>query len=293
MILAFATADPKVEVFADQGVVVPRSARLVASVAFVRPPQRRGARRWCRAGRSRPTPAWGSILVSFFVGAALIAAVIDIPLFARTTIYRDSQLMAALVLVRFLVALPVGAVVGGFLTRRFGAGRRDRGRHGVVAAARFVWMTTWEHGLPRPLRRQHPAGALRLRLRTRPRRRSTPRSWPAPTTTCTGWPARSWSSAGWSACWSGISALTAIGLRRYYAAPEENPLPPAREVCDGETRCKAFTDLLAAAGHPPGARRVRRCGCLRRGRRHRWPLVVFRGAVTRGVSPADLLRSAG
>ena len=47
-------------------------------------------------------------MVSFFVGAALIAALIDIPIFARTTIYEKSQLMAALVLIRFLVALPVG-----------------------------------------------------------------------------------------------------------------------------------------------------------------------------------------
>ena len=72
------------------------------------------------------------MLVSFFVGAALIAALIDIPLFARTTIYPDSQLMAALVLVRFLVALPVGAVVGGYLIRRAARRRRHRGRHGAA-----------------------------------------------------------------------------------------------------------------------------------------------------------------
>ena len=48
----------------------------------------------------------------------------------------------------------------------------------------------------------------------------------------------------------GISALTAIGLRRFYAAQEDNPLPPAREVCDGRTRCKDFSDLLAAQGIP-------------------------------------------
>ncbi len=57
-------------------------------------------------GALRRTPAWGAMLVSFFVGAALIAALIDIPIFARTTVYGDSQLLAALVLVRFLVALP-------------------------------------------------------------------------------------------------------------------------------------------------------------------------------------------
>ena len=73
-------------------------------------------------GALRRTPAWGRMVVSFFVGAALIAALIDIPIFARTTIYSDSQLMAALVLVRFLVALPVGAVLGGYLTRTVTAG---------------------------------------------------------------------------------------------------------------------------------------------------------------------------
>ena len=78
-------------------------------------------------GALRRTPAWGALLVSFFVGAALIAALIDIPIFARTTVYPDSQLLAALVLVRFLVALPVGAVVGGYLIRT-AAGRRGRGR---------------------------------------------------------------------------------------------------------------------------------------------------------------------
>ena len=70
---------------------------------------------------SKPA-AWGALVVSFFIGAALIAAVVDIPIFARVTIYNDSQLQAALVLVRFLVGLPVGAFVGGYLTRRLPVG---------------------------------------------------------------------------------------------------------------------------------------------------------------------------
>ena len=118
------------EVFADQGWWY-LAASAVSSVAFV-VHIRRAERPLVPRGALRPMPAWGSVLVSFFVGAALIAAVVDIPLFARTTIYRDSQLDAALVLVRFLLALPVGAVVGGYLTRRFGAGAGDRRRHGDV-----------------------------------------------------------------------------------------------------------------------------------------------------------------
>ena len=115
VILAFATADPKVQVFSDQGLWYLLGSA-VAIVAFVLHLRRAEAPLVPR-GAIRRTPAWGSLLVSFFVGAALIAALIDIPIFARTTIYRESQLMAALVLVRFLVALPVGAVLGGYLIR--------------------------------------------------------------------------------------------------------------------------------------------------------------------------------
>ena len=61
------------------------------------------------AARADRDPGWGAMVVSFFVGSGLIAALVDIPIFARLTVYTDSQLMAALVLVRFLVGLPVGA----------------------------------------------------------------------------------------------------------------------------------------------------------------------------------------
>ena len=109
MILAFATADPKIQVFSDRGWWFLLGSA-IASVLFVLH-LRRAAAPLVPRGALRRTPAWGALLVSFFIGAALIAALIDIPLFARTTVYPDSQLAAALVLVRFLVALP------------------DRGRH--------------------------------------------------------------------------------------------------------------------------------------------------------------------
>ena len=44
----------------------------------------------------------------------------------------------------------------------------------------------------------------------------------------------------------GISALTTIGLRRYYA--EQKAVPPVQEVCDGKSRCDEFSDLLRVAG---------------------------------------------
>jgi hypothetical protein len=44
----------------------------------------------------------------------------------------------------------------------------------------------------------------------------------------------------------GISALTTIGLRRYYSVQVD--LPPPTEVCDGATRCAEYTALLKEAG---------------------------------------------
>ena len=198
VILAFATADPKVQVFSDQGAWYLLGAAL-AAVAFVLHLRRAKAPLVPR-GTLRRTPAWGAMLVSFFVGAALIAALIDIPIFARTTVYSDSQLMAALVLVRFLVALPVGAVVGGYLTRSLNAG--------VVAAAGMLlaavgfalmsrWGSTASTSSPPTSRCCSADSASGW-----PSPPSTRPSWPAPTTASTAWPARwSW-CRGWSGCWS-------------------------------------------------------------------------------------------
>ena len=83
VILAFATADPQVQVFSDRGIWYLLVAA-VATVAFVLHLRSAEAPLVPR-GALRQTPAWGAILVSFFVGSALIAALIDIPIFARTT----------------------------------------------------------------------------------------------------------------------------------------------------------------------------------------------------------------
>ena len=108
VILAFATADPEVAGLLPAGPGWYLLAAAAATGLFVWHLRTGGAPLVPR-GALRRTPAWGALLVSFFVGAALIAALVDIPIFARITVYPDSQLDAALVLVRLLVALPVGA----------------------------------------------------------------------------------------------------------------------------------------------------------------------------------------
>lgn len=286
VILAFATADPKVQVFSDQGLWYLLGAAVGAAAFVVH--VRRSDAPIVPAGALRRTPAWGAVLVSFFVGAALIAALIDIPLFARTTIHRDSQLMAALVLLRFLVALPVGAVVGGWLTRRVGAGVITAVGM-ALAALGFALMTQWgvdslEH-LTSDLTLVVCGFGFGLAL--------------APVNAAVlastdddvhGVASAMVVVARMVGMLVGISALTALGLRRYYDHLEDNPLPSAREVCGDRTRCQEYSDLIAAAGIPQehavfagAAVAAVLAGLL--------ALVVFRGAATRAVSPVEALRT--
>ncbi|MDN4163602.1 MFS transporter [Nocardioides abyssi] len=286
VILAFATADPKVQVFSDQGLWYLLGAA-VGAVAFVVHVRRTEAP-IVPAGALRRTPAWGAVLVSFFVGAALIAALIDIPLFARTTIHRDSQLMAALVLLRFLVALPVGAVVGGWLTRRVGAGVITAVGM-ALAALGFALMTQWDVDSL-----EHLTSDLTLvicgfgfGLALAPVNAAVLASTDDDVH---GVASAMVVVARMVGMLVGISALTALGLRRYYDHLEDNPLPSAREVCGDRTRCAAYSDLIAAAGIPQehavfagAAVAAVVAGLL--------ALVVFRGAATKAVSTAEVLRA--
>jgi MFS family permease len=139
VVLAFATADPERELMSPAGPWLLAGAA-VFGVAFALWQRRTPAAIVPRGLLGTPA-AWGSLLVSFLIGCALIAALVDVPVFARTT-QGGGQLAAALVLVRFLVALPVGAVVGGWLTRRYGLGLITGAGLGL-SGAMFVLMAFW------------------------------------------------------------------------------------------------------------------------------------------------------
>jgi hypothetical protein len=286
VILAFATADPEVQVFSDQGWWYLLGAAVAAVALVVH--LRRAEAPLVPRGTLRRTPAWGAMLVSFFVGAALIAALIDIPIFARTTVHSDSQLMAALVLVRFLVALPVGAVVGGYLTRTVNAG--VVAALGMLLAAVGFWLmsrwglTTLDHlssNVPLVL------GGLGFGLALAPVNAAVLASTED---RVHGLASALVVVARMVGMLVGISALTTIGLRRYYA--EQADLPPVREVCDGSSRCAEFTDLLRVAGiaqeqtvFAGAALCAVAAGVL--------ALLLFRSAGTRSVDTGEVLRSAG
>ncbi len=286
VILAFATADPRIEVFSGRGLWYLLGGA-VAAVAFVAH-LRSAESPIVPTGALRRTPAWGALAVSFFVGAALIAALIDIPIFARTTVYADSQLMAALVLVRFLVALPVGAVVGGYLTHRLPAGVVTA--LGMACAAiGFLWMSTWhletlDHAsatLPLVI------GGFGFGLALAPVNAAVLASTDDDVH---GLATATVVVARMVGMLIGISALTTIGLRRYYA--EQKDMPNVRTVCNGTSRCKEFTLLLKEAGIAQehtvflgAAVCAAVAGVL--------ALVLFRTAATRALDAGTLLRSGG
>jgi hypothetical protein len=79
----------------------------------------------------------------------------------------------------------------------------------------------------------------------------------------------------------GISALTTIGLRRYYG--EAADLPSPAEVCGGgRTRCDAFENLLQAAGITQ-EQTVFAGAAVLAVAAGAFALILFRGAQTRAL----------
>jgi MFS family permease len=140
LVWAFAAADPATQVVAHGPVLLP--VALVAAVAFVLR-ERHTPDPVLPLRELRPAGAWGALLVNLLVGVALVAALVDVPLFARNTTTPGDQFGAALVLLRLLVAVPVGAVAGGWLCRLVPP-RLVAGAGMALAAAAFVVMTGWD-----------------------------------------------------------------------------------------------------------------------------------------------------
>jgi ABC-type nitrate/sulfonate/bicarbonate transport system permease component len=87
----------------------------------------------------------------------------------------------------------------------------------------------------------------------------------------------------------GISALTAIGLRRYYA--ETTDLPAPGDVCASGTQCAEYTLLLKEAGLAQlqtvfwGAAVCAVVAAI-------VAVLTFRGAATRALSAGETVRGA-
>ncbi len=243
VILAFSTADPEVEMLSSAGRWLLVLSAAVGALFWLR--NRSALHPLVPAGAMTSTPAWGALVVSFFVGAAVIAALVDIPIFARLTVYNDSQLMAALVLVRFLVGLPIGAFLGGWLSHRLNTGVVTAGGM-VVSAIGFGWMSQWSfealesHLATVPL----VAAGLGIGLAMAPVNAAL---LSATEPAVHGLASALLIVARTVGKLVGISVLTSIGLSRYFA--EQADLPEPMEVCgQGDSRCAEFSRILQDAG---------------------------------------------
>lgn len=243
IVIAFASAEPEVEVFSPAGPWLLAGATVAAAGFFWR--QRRAAHPLVPLRAVAARPAWGALVVSLLIGAALIAALVDIPTFARITVYPDSQLNAALVLLRFLVALPVGAVLGGWAVRRVSAAVLTAAGM-LLAAAGFFLMTTWTTEslatgwatVPLVL------AGLGFGIAIAPVNAALLAATPPDVH---GIASALLVVARMVGMLVGISALTTIGLRAFYA--EARLIPDVATLCpDSPTDCPAYGDALLQAG---------------------------------------------
>jgi MFS family permease len=166
-----------------------------------------------------------------------------VPVFARATAQHD-QLGAALVLVRLLVAVPVGALLGGWVIRRWPAA--------VVAAAGLLLtalglagMTRWDDGTLTGL-----GGSLELviaglgfGLAIAPVNAAL---LAATRAEVHGVASALVVVARMIGMLAGLSVLTAVGLRVFYR--EQDRIGTVLEVCPATpTRCPAYTEATHTA----------------------------------------------
>ena len=138
LVLTFASSDPEKEVVGPWGLALLPLGAVALAVLL-----------WWHGHATDPLiprrvvgpRGLRSLFVSLFVGAALVAVVVDVPVLARLTDAYD-ETGAALVLVRFLLAVPVGALVGGWSLHRLGDGV-VAGAGLLLAAAGLLAMSGW------------------------------------------------------------------------------------------------------------------------------------------------------
>jgi MFS family permease len=86
----------------------------------------------------------GVCVANLLIGAALMVALVDVPILGRLVFNLD-QLASGLLLTQFLLGVPVGAVLGGLLAGRIG-GRYTAFVGMLCSAAAFVQMSSWQAG---------------------------------------------------------------------------------------------------------------------------------------------------
>ena len=241
VVVLFASAEPQAQLISTYWPYLTPIGILGALLFLWR--QRHASNPLVPAGALNQRGAWGALIVSFFIGVALISALVDVPIFARLTVAPDSQLDAALVLLRMLVALPVGAILGGYLTRRVRPELLTA--FGLVLAAVSFWrMSSWGIDSLNHWSADIAliAAGFGIGLTIAPvNSRLLDSTQPAEH----GLASALLVVARMVGMLVGISVLTAIGLRRFYLA--ESQIPDLADICQSAAICPEYTRAVLDA----------------------------------------------
>ena len=249
IVVSFASADPNVQPIAPLAAVALPIA-LLAGVGFV-VRERRTPVPLVDLRALRSPAAYGALLTNLAIGAALMAALLDVPILARATVDPNSQVGAALVLLRLLAAVPVGAVLGGWLCQRLGV--RPVAGGGMLLAAtalllmsRFTATTLGDPLGPSWLHQSDPvlvAAGLGFGLAVAPVNASI---LAAVRPAMHGVASALVVVARVTGMLVGVSLLTAIGLQQFFAAAAKLPSPSA--LCPtAPLSCPAYNALIEGA----------------------------------------------
>jgi MFS family permease len=241
LVLTFVTADPQIDVVSPNAPLLLLGSAVLALGFVLR--QRTARTPLIPAGALRARAAWGSLVVNVLVGAALVAALVDVPVFARSTAQHD-QLGAAMVLVRLLIAVPVGALIGGWTIRRLPVNLVSAAGM-LLAAAGLLGMTRWSDGTLVGLGgiAELVAAGLGFGLAIAPVNAALLASTRAQVH---GIASALVVVARMIGMLAGLSILTAVGLRVFYR--EQERIGTVLDVCPATpTNCPAYTDATHAA----------------------------------------------
>ena len=124
------------------------TAVALAAVFVLR--ERRAPEPLLRLAMFAPRPVWSANLATLLLGGGLIIALISVPLFVNLVL-AQSSLDGGLTLMRLTVAVPLGALAGGWLAMR--RGLRGTALTGMwLAAAGFAGLQAWDRELSEALR---------------------------------------------------------------------------------------------------------------------------------------------
>jgi MFS family permease len=239
IVLAFSVADPQRQTLGDHAPALLAVSAACLALFVVR--ERRARHPLVPARSFAARPAYGGLIVSFLLGAALIAALVDVPVFGRVT--GHDQLGAALLLVRMLAAVPIGALMGGVLSQRLGD-RTTTTVGALLAGAGLAQMASWSAGGAGVLGTVALAGCgLGLGLTIAPINASV---LATTASTVHGLASAFVVVARTVGMLVGLSVLTAIGLHRF--AHESAGIASPLQLCPTTpTRCAAYDAAVKTA----------------------------------------------